>query len=543
MKKTKSLLSSVIVCAAALGLASTSALSAQQSDRYIIQFKAGQGDAGRNILHASGATVALDLARQNAVAAYIPATALNGLRNNPNILYVEDDVKRYPSATQYEPNNTYGITMVQADQVTEVTAGPEKMVCIIDSGIQKSHPEFAAQSNITGTSDSGTGDWFTDENSHGTHVAGTIAALANGDGVIGVNSGGALNVHIIKVFDASGWAYSSSLVAALGACEGAGADVVSMSLGGSFKSRTESKAFDQAAGRGVMPIAAAGNDGNTRNSYPASYDSVISVAAVDANKLIADFSQQNSQVELSAPGVSVLSSVPVGTGSEVSVEVGATGYEAFAIEGSPNLTATATLADCGTGESVCNAAGEVCLIQRGVISFADKVLNCQNGGGVAAIIYNNVAGNFSGTLGGVATTIPSVSVSDSDGADMQIGALATVSVGVGNYAFFDGTSMATPHVSGVAALIWNNSPGCSAAEVRDAMAQTAEDLGAAGRDDAYGFGLVQAKTASDLLLSVGFCGGGSSNQCDLGLPGDSCSADTDCCSSSCKGKPGSKTCR
>ena len=354
-------------------------------------------------------------------------------------------------------------------------------------------------------------------------------------------------MHIIKVFDADGWAYSSGLVAALDACENAGADVVSMSLGGTFKSRTENRAFDQAAGLGVLSIAAAGNDGNTRKSYPASYDSVVSVAAIDSNKAIASFSQQNDQVEIAAPGVAVLSSVPVGTGSDVTVSVGGTDYEGQGMEGSPNTSGSGPLVDCGTGETACAANNQVCLIQRGNIAFADKVLACENGGGVAAIIYNNEPGSFGGTLGETVTIIPSVSVSDTDGASMlgqlELGLDATVGVAAGDYAFFDGTSMATPHVSGVAALIWNNSPGCSAQEVRDAMNSTAEDLGAAGRDTAYGFGLVQASTALDLLLSDEYCGGGGTGSCEQGQPGDSCTVGADCCSNSCKGKPKNKTCR
>ena len=83
-----------------------------------------------------------------------------------------------------------------------------------------------------------------------------------------------------------------------------------MSLGGSFKSRFEETAFKDAYNAGVLSVAAAGNGGNTSYSYPASYSSVVSVAAVDSNKVVADFSQKNSQVELAAPGVSVLSTVP-----------------------------------------------------------------------------------------------------------------------------------------------------------------------------------------------------------------------------------------
>ena len=205
-----------------------------------------------------------------------------------------------------------------------------------------------------------------------------------------------------------------------------------------------------------------------------------------------------------------------------------------------------SLVDCGTAEAACpGGGGHVCLIERGNISFADKVLACEAGSGVAAIIYNNVPGSFGGTLGETVTTIPSVSVSAEDGALMigQLGQASTVEVAAGDYAFFDGTSMATPHVSGVAALIWNNSPGCSAEDVRTAMAATAEDLGPAGRDVAYGYGLVQAADALSLLSTNCAGGGGGGGTCDLGQPGDSCSTGAECCSDSCKGKPGSKTCR
>jgi subtilisin family serine protease len=192
------------------------------------------------------------------------------------------------------------------------------------------------------------------------------------------------------------------------------------------------------------------------------------------------------------------------------------------------------------------AAGRVCLVRRGNIPFADKVLACQNGGGVATIIYNDEPGSFLGTLAGTETAIPSVGVSAADGAAMlaQLGAPSTVGIATGDYAFADGTSMATPHVSGVAALVWNNAPGCSADDVRTAMAATAEDLGAPGRDSAYGFGLVQAESALALLSENCAAGGGDGGGgCELGLPGDACTTDADCCSDSCKGRKGAKVCR
>jgi subtilisin family serine protease len=243
--------------------------------------------------------------------------------------------------------------------------------------------------------------------------------------------------------------------------------------------------------------------------------------------MVADFSQQTDQVELAGPGVDVLSSVPVGSGLATYLSVSGAAVEASGMDGSPLASATGALADCGTAESACSsAAGKVCLIQRGVISFADKVLNCEAGGGIAAVIYNNEPGMLSGTLGETATSIPSAGISDTDGAALlnQLGASATVSVEPSDYAFFNGTSMATPHVVGVAALVWSNFPNCANGEIRAALNATAEDLGAAGRDNAYGYGLVQAKAAAD-YLTANACTGSNPGSGGGGKPckGKNCS--------------------
>jgi serine protease len=151
-----------------------------------------------------------------------------------------------------------------------------------------------------------------------------------------------------------------------------------MSLGGGGKSRFEQNTFAALYANGILSVAAAGNGGNTRKSYPASYDSVISVAAIDSNKNIAAFSQQNSQVEIAAPGVSVRSTVPMGTGLEGSLSVDGAPYMGIPMDGSSQTSATGTLVDCGLGDSACpGASGNICLIQRGGdITFADKVLFC-----------------------------------------------------------------------------------------------------------------------------------------------------------------------
>lgn len=543
----------------------------QATGRYIV--KAHNHAAAKAAVIAAGGTIALDLSGHGGFAAQLPEQALKGLSHHPAVEYIEVDAKRYPMA-EVTP---YGVGMVQADQLSDSGAG-SRTVCIIDSGYNLGHEDLPSGANITGSDDlGGAGPWATPEGVHGTHVAGTIAALANnGLGVVGINPNGILRLHIVRVFDAAGWAYSSSLVGALDACEAAGANVVNMSLGGTMKSRFEDKAFAAANGRGVLSIAAAGNDGNTRNSYPASYSSVVSVAAIDDNMNVASFSQQNAAVELAAPGVHVKSTVPMGSGRGATTTVNGVQFASDGLEGTPLGDASGVLVDCGIGDSACpGGGGQICLIARGSIAFSDKVLACQAGGGAGAIIYNNVAGPLGATLGGVVTTIPSVGVSDTDGAAMlqQLGTVASMSLFATNYAYFDGTSMATPHVAGVAALVWSYNPSWTNEQIRSALQATALDLGLPGRDAAYGYGLIQAKAALDYLSAPppvctptegvevsctdgidndcdgqidaadSDCSGGSGGTCDLLPQGASCVNGSDCCSGNCKGKSGSKTCK
>jgi subtilisin family serine protease len=279
--------------------------------------------------------------------------------------------------------------------------------------------------------------------------------------------------------------------------------VVNLSLGGGLKSRTEENFYKNMRSIGALIVAATGNDGATRVSYPAAYAVNIAVGAVDKNNAIASFSNKGSAIDVVAPGVGVLSSVPKGTGSESFVTNG-NSYTSFGMEFAGKTSGTTgTLVFCNlgqAGEFPSSVKGNIALIQRGTISFADKVTNAMNAGALAVIIYNNAPGDFTGTLGAATTSdgrtwIPAVTVSDTTGAFLQEGTSATVVDGVSDWDYYDGTSMATPHTAGVIALIWSANPALSNTTVENYLFTTAKDLGAVGFDNTYGRGIVDASAA------------------------------------------------
>ncbi len=369
--------------------------------RVWINYSPGKGAQVQQMLTNSSARFHYSFDNLNAHVVTIPTTAFRSLGSNTGVTSVEIDAERYPIADMQSVVSAealayadvtaqtvpYGVDMVQARDVWDANrdgvidsgapSGAGRKVCIIDTGYQQSHEDLP---DATGGHSQVDTDWTVDGYGHGTHVGGTIAAENNGYGVVGVTPG-TVELFVVKVFSDSGqWVTSSDLVDALNRCVAAGANVVNMSLGSNFYVANENRAFSDAFANGVLSIAAAGNRGGTGYSYPASYSSVVSVAAIDSSKTHASFSQSNNQVELAAPGVGVLSTVRP------------SGYQSWS-----------------------------------------------------------------------------------------------------------GTSMATPHVAAVAALVWSANPAWSAAQIREALQASAEDLGAPGRDDSYGYGLVRARSALDWL--------------------------------------------
>ncbi|MES2899631.1 MAG: S8 family serine peptidase [Pseudomonadota bacterium] len=499
-----------------VALACMDSAMAARNSRVIVSYQEGGAEQVKAAVHAARGTVRHQVFGANAMAVEMSTAGIARMARHGAVKYIEPDLRRYPmalasaSAAPYQSGQLtpYGIGMVQADKLPDTPTANRK-ICIIDSGFDRKHEDLLAN-QVTGDSDSGSGNWYQDQGGHGTHVAGTIAAVNNnGRGVVGVLANRQVKLHIVKIFGVDNkYTYSSTVASAANQCAKAGAHVVNMSLGGSAFSRTEADAFDALQRRGILLVAASGNDGNGLINYPAGYASVMMVGAVDSNRNWASFSQYNSKVELSAPGAGVLSTVPTDSGTTATLKVGANNYTVGILVGSPRASVTAPLADFGLGNEVNPAmAGKVCLIKRGDNTFADKVSKCESSGGVGAVVFNNAPETFAGTLNGTVTALPALSVAGADGAALlaQLGQPASAAVTPTSYDYKDGTSMATPHVAAVAALVWSYYPSCSAKQIRTTLIKSALDLGPLGRDNKFGYGLVQARAAYDRIAVRG-CG-------------------------------------
>ncbi|MDO9085026.1 MAG: S8 family serine peptidase [Anaerolineaceae bacterium] len=525
----------ILIIAILFVLGSFTPVSSAPEARVFVEYRIGQQAGVRVSLQQAGAKFHYQFEDLNAFVVSLPESALNGIRRNPNVVSIEEDpvrelVRNMPSeaaavnAESILPEQVvpYGVDMVQARDIWDANrdgridkkapTGAGRTVCIIDTGFYTEHEDFAGvdvQGGYSQTNDD-PGLWTLDGYGHGTHVAGTIVAQNNAYGVVGVTPGTA-SLYIVKIFGDDGlWvskAHASDLIEAAYLCADNGANIISMSLSGTNKSGKEEKAFNDIYASGILSVAAASNDGVADYHYPASYDSVISVGALDTNKVIADFSNFNDQVELAAPGVGVLSTVPFISAASVTVD--GVSYVALGMEFAPTGTISGELADggfCLPADPVADWSGKVVLCSRGDASFLEKVTKVMDNGGAAAVIYNNLPGLFSGTLGEAGEYILAVSISQEDGQYLvvnQLGELASVENSLlfpaSGYEAWDGTSMATPHVSAVAALIWSWNPTFTNVQIREAMQMTAMDLGETGRDVYYGFGLVQAKDALNYL--------------------------------------------
>lgn len=312
-----------------------------------------------------------------ALAITLPSYAKRLISMYPGIVSIEEDVQVHiESQTQ-----DWGVTRIDGPAAWNSDyTGEGIKIAVVDTGIAP-HEDLVVKGGVSYVVDVPS---YTDDNGHGTHVAGIIGARNNSYGTVGIAP--ECDLYAVKVLDKDGSGYISDIAAGIDWAISNNMDIVNLSLGGSTSSSVLKSAVDSAYAGGILVVAAAGNSGNSYGignnvEYPARYDSVIAVAATNINNQRASFSSTGSTVEVAAPGVDIISTY----------------------------------------------------------------LNNQ-------------------------------------------------------YAAGSGTSMATPYTSGNLALIMQANPGLSAAEIRIKLRESVIDLGSAGKDTRFGYGLIQAPYRTDDVI-------------------------------------------
>jgi len=315
----------VLLVAILSGLMVSPALG-QQPERVkvLIGFMRQPGPAEQALVRTAGGTIKYTYHLVPAIAASIPEAAIQGLLNNPNITRIELDIAVY--AVDAELDNTWGVKRIGAGTVHDGgNKGAGVKVAVIDTGIDYTHPDLNA--NYAGGHDFVNSDKDPmDDAGHGTHVAGTVAAEDNDIGVVGVAPEAEL--YALKVLGADGSGSYSDVIAALQWAVDNFMQVTNNSYGSSGDpGDTVKAAFDNAYKAGVLNVCAAGNSGTPPGRgdnviYPARYESCIAVAATDQSDERARWSSTGPDLELSAPGVAINSTLlggGYGTGSGTSM--------------------------------------------------------------------------------------------------------------------------------------------------------------------------------------------------------------------------------
>ncbi|ALA53642.1 S8 family peptidase [Shouchella clausii] len=213
-----------------------------------------------------------------------------------------------------------GVEIVEAPAVWKASGkGAGQIIGVIDTGCQVDHPDLAERiiGGVNLTTDYGGDETnFSDNNGHGTHVAGTVAAAETGSGVVGVAP--KADLFIIKALSGDGSGEMGWIANAIRYAvdwrgpKGEQMRIITMSLGGPTDSEELHDAVKYAVSHNVSVVCAAGNEGDGREdtnefAYPAAYNEVIAVGAVDFDLRLSDFTNTNEEIDIVAPGVGIKS--------------------------------------------------------------------------------------------------------------------------------------------------------------------------------------------------------------------------------------------
>ncbi|HSP35333.1 MAG TPA: S8 family serine peptidase [Thermoanaerobaculia bacterium] len=479
-------------------------------------------------------------------AADLTADEVAALKKSADVDYVSPVAPRYVDGTfrtplRFDTNGLhtastghhqevqtvwYGIDLVNARALWNYTRGNAGgvNVAVIDTGIDYNHPELkdryqGGYNTFTKTNDP------KDDHGHGTHVSGIIAAADNNFGVVGVAP--EVKLWVTKVLKADGSGTDETVIAGLDWViskkrEIGGNWVVNLSLGADGGSEPERQAFAQAIDEGILIVAAAGNTGADNIQYPGAYDQVLAISAIDSKSQLASFSTYGGGVAFASPGVDVLSSVPVGTGRDLEIAAGNQALDAWNVQGAKDGTVTGQTVFqnyCSATDVTAAVKGKIAVCRRGKpstsspdITFSEKAMNAINNGAIGVVIVPNDdrTDNSQWTLLLKCAGCPpdpdlasfnwgvvlSVAKADGDALVASAGQQITLTNAPDDYAVMSGTSMATPHVVGVAALVWSLAPQMTAAQMRLALKLSSDDLGTPGHDVKFGYGRIDALSSA-----------------------------------------------
>ncbi|SDY01083.1 S8 family peptidase [Salimicrobium album] len=235
---------------------------------------------------------------------------LKALSHNPNVEFAEPNYTLEATAAPSDPlySYQYGPENTNTPEAWNTTSGSASQeIAVIDTGVDYTHPDLDDKT-IRGYDFVQNDHDPDDQNGHGTHVAGTAAAETNnGTGVAGMAPD--TNILAVRALDANGSGSLNDIADAIRYSADAGAEVINLSLGCDCSTKTLKDAVDYAWNKGAVVVAAAGNDGVSTTFEPASYENALAVGAVDSNNNVASFSNYGAWVDVTAPGVDIVSTV------------------------------------------------------------------------------------------------------------------------------------------------------------------------------------------------------------------------------------------
>lgn len=297
--------------------------NSKKSANYIVKFKSEIAKDSYTKNPKNTKKVSKKFNKNSAVVMELTSVEKEQLLMSSEILFIEEDaeintlsidqpsksstpVKNMKNGTQEAP---WGIKYIGADQTLKKYSGKNVNVAIFDTGVS-SHEDLKVSGGISFVDYTSS---YADDNGHGTHVAGIIAAQDNKLGVVGVAPNA--KIYSVKILNQNGSGNYSNIISAIEWAIDNNIDVINMSVGGNVDSIALHEAVQNAVNSGIIIVAAAGNKGagNDTMLYPAKYPEVVSVGALDENNQVAYYSSRGPELKVVAPGTSVLSTINDGT--------------------------------------------------------------------------------------------------------------------------------------------------------------------------------------------------------------------------------------